>query len=225
MAVPTPTARTVSAEPATCVRIGYGALALTVAPMIYLHLAGSRIVDPVRATVSDYVSVPGGAVLLAISALSLAIATAVLALGLVRTGLRRPGPVGVLFGLGVVGLVASVAFPTNALGSAVSESAVLHRYAAGLFFISLPIAGWLAHRRGVRGVGAMSIVSALAGIVFLISHIPLVFPDLPAGDVISAVLPRGLAERGLLLVDIALLACVGRALGIVAGTAVGRAHR
>jgi hypothetical protein len=186
----------------------FGAIGVAVLAMLVLHLTAAGRLDPVTTTVSDYVSVPGGSALLAWSTLAIAVATAVVAVGLLRA--RVPGAA-VLFGLGSAGLLASIAFPTNAVGAAVSVDTVLHRYAAGLFFVSLPVAALLILRRlPDRGVAWLTALSAVAGIAFLVSHIPLVFPGWPGARVVAAAVPRGLAERGLLVVDLALVAVAGR---------------
>jgi hypothetical protein len=108
--------------------------------------------------------------------------------------------------------LASIAFPTNALGAAVSVDTVLHRYSAGLFFVSLPVGALLTLRRlPDRAVGWLTGLGVVAGVVFLVSHVPLVFPGWPGARVMATMLPRGLAERGLLAVDLALLAVLALA--------------
>jgi hypothetical protein len=185
----------------------WGAIGVAVSAMLVLHLIAADRLDPATTTVSDYVSVPGGSVLLALSALAIAVATAAVPVGLVRA--RVPGAAGLClpFGLGSAGLLASIAFPTNAVGAAVSVDAVVHRYAAGVFFVSLPVAALLTLRRlPDRGVAWLTGLGVLAGVLFLASHVPLVFPDWSGARLVAASLPRGLAERGLLLVDLSLLA-------------------
>jgi hypothetical protein len=56
----------------------------------------------------------------------------------------------------------------------------------------------------------LTALSVVAGIAFLVSHIPLVIPGWPGARAVATVVPRGLAERGLLLVDLALVAVAGR---------------
>jgi hypothetical protein len=187
------------------VRVVFGALGVAVLAMVVLHVLGAGRLDPATTTVSDYVSLPGGAPLLAVAVLGVALATAALPIGLLRAGL--PPTLCWPFGLGCAGLVATVAFPTNAVGTAESPATVLHRYAAGIFFVSLPIAAMtvlrhLPHRALRLGTAA----SVVAGMLFLLSHLPLLFPSWPGAPEIAAVLPRGLAERALLAIDIALLA-------------------
>ncbi|HKN96597.1 MAG TPA: DUF998 domain-containing protein, partial [Pseudonocardiaceae bacterium] len=101
------------------------------------------------------------------------------------------------YGVGCFGLVATVAFPTNAIGTAATVDTVLHRYAAGLFFVSLPVAAALSLRHHPNRAGRLlTAASVLIGLAFLASHL----------RQIAAVLPRGIAERALLVVDIVLLA-------------------
>ena len=173
------------------------ALGVAVAAMAVLHVLGVGHLDPLTTTVSDYVSLPGGAVLLAVAVSGLAVAAGFTAM--------RIGRAGWVLGVGCAGLLATVLFPTNAVGSPVTADTVLHRYMAGLFFVSLPIAALLS-----RLAPWLTVVSVVAGVLFLVSHVPLLFPGWPEAHVIADVLPRGLAERGLLTVDMVLLARLGR---------------
>jgi hypothetical protein len=197
----------------------FGALSVAVLAIVVLHLLGAGHLDPATTTVSDYVSLPGGAALLATAVLAVALATAAVPIGLLRAGLPTKScwP----FGLGCAGLVATIAFPTNVLGTAESPATVLHRYAAGLFFVSLPVAALMVLRRlpnnpsnpnnpnnsnNIVRIGTAA--SVVTGVLFLVSHIPLVLPDWPGAQEIATLLPRGLVERTLLTVDIALLAAL-----------------
>jgi Protein of unknown function (DUF998) len=187
------------------VRVVFGSLGVAVLAIVVLHLLGAGHLDPATTTVSDYVSLPGGALLLATAVLAVALATAAVPIGLLRAGL--PTTLCWPFGLGCAGLVATIAFPTNALGTAESPATVLHRCAAGLFFVSLPIAAMMVLRQlPNRLVRLGTAASVVTGVLFLISHIPLVLPGWPGAPEIAALLPRGLVERVLLTVDIALLA-------------------
>ncbi|HEX3786409.1 MAG TPA: DUF998 domain-containing protein [Pseudonocardiaceae bacterium] len=129
----------------------------------------------------------------------------------------RPSRAGVaaivLHALACAGLLAAISFPTNAVGAAVSLDTVLHRYAAGFFLVGLPVATLLSLRllpdRAVRWLTAASV---LAGLAFVASHVPLVLPDLPGAHRVAELLPRGIAERVLLLVDLTLLGALARAI-------------
>lgn len=191
-------------------RFVVGALVVALGAMALLHLLGIGRLDPLRTTVSDYVALPGGATLLAIAVLGVAAATAGVAAAHVTAG--APRWLAVPYGIGCVGLVGTIAFPTNVIGTATTVDAVLHRYAAGFFFVSLPVAALLSLRRHPsRVAGILTVLSVLVGLAFLASHIPLVLPDWPGADRIAAVLPRGVAERALLVVDMALLAALAAA--------------
>ena len=108
-------------------------------------------------------------------------------------------------------MVASLAFPTNRLGAAVSLDTVVHRYAAGLFFVSLPVAAFLTLRRFPgRGVRWLTLISVVAGVAFLVSHVPLVLPGFPGAHAVATVLPRGIAERVLLAANLVLLCGLAR---------------
>ncbi len=187
----------------------FGAIGVAVLAMLVLHLRGAGRLDPAATTVSDYVSLPGGSALLVLATLAIATATATVGVLLWRRT-RAPGVTG-LFGLGCAGLLASIAFPTNAMGAAVTVDTVLHRYAAGLFFVSLPVAALCALRHLPSPVVAwLTALSVLAGIAFLISHLPLVLPESPGAHLVATVLPRGIAERVLLATDLVLLAGLAR---------------
>jgi hypothetical protein len=195
------------------VGVVFGALGVAVLAMVVLHLLGNHRLAPATTTVSDFVSLPGGAALLAVAVLGVATAAATVLIGLLRTGLPNITRPCLLYGLGCAGLVATIAFPTNVLGTAASSSTVLHRYAAAAFFVSLPIAAVLTrHVVPSAAVGWFTALSILTGIAFLVSHLPLLLPDWPGAPVIATVLPRGLVERALLVVDIALLGTLARSI-------------
>jgi hypothetical protein len=200
-------------RPGGLVGVVFGALGVAVLAMVVLHLLGAGRLDPAATTVSDFVSLPGGAALLAVAVLGVATAAAAVLIGLLATGLPNITRPCLLYGLGCAGLVATIAFPTNALGTVASSSTVLHRYAAAAFFVSLPVAALLTrHVVPSSAVGRLTAVSVLTGIAFLVSHIPLLFPDWPGAREIATALPRGLVERVLLVVDIALLGTLARSI-------------
>lgn len=196
------------------VGVVFGAIWVAVLAMLVLHLYGAGRLDPATTTVSDYVSLPGGFALLTIATLAIAVATAVVPVGLLLARLPNITGLCVLFWLGCAGLLASIAFPTNTVGAAESLDTVLHRYAAGLFFVSLPVAAIILVRRlPSRPLALLTACSVLAGIAFVASHIPLVLPELPGAHLIAAALPRGIAERVLLATDLLLLAGLVRRVG------------
>jgi hypothetical protein len=200
-----------SGGPAGPVGVVFGAIGVAVLAMLVLHLRGAGRLDPLTTTVSDYVSLPGGAVLLTVAVVAIAVATATTAIGLLRAGLPAPAAPSVSFGLGCAGLLAAAAFPTNPIGTVTSLDTVLHRYAAGLFFVCLPVAALLTLRRVPDpATRLLTTASVVASLLFLASHLPLVFPGFPDAHVVGALLPRGLAERTALAVDLTLLASLAR---------------
>ncbi|HVV24877.1 MAG TPA: DUF998 domain-containing protein [Pseudonocardiaceae bacterium] len=177
-----------------------GALSVSLLAMVVLHLLAVGRLDPLTTTVSDYISIPGGTALLGLAVIGLATATAGLAVGALSTGAHRASA---LFGFGCAGLLATIAFPTNVIGTPENLDTVLHRYVAAAFFISLPIAALLLRDRATRPI---TVASMVIGVAFLVSHVPLVFPGWPGAHEIAVVLPRGLAERALLAADMVLIA-------------------
>lgn len=207
-------ARTVSASVAAPVRLVLGGVAVAATAMVVLHVLGAGRLDPARTTVSDYVSLPGGATLLAVAVLALALAAALVPVALARAGLRDPAPPAALFGIGCLGLVGSVVFPTNALGTPGNVDTVLHRCAAGLFFVALPLAALAVWRRldGPAGaLGWLIAASVATSGVFLVSHVPLTLPGAPGHTLVPDLLPRGIAERVTLGADLVLLCSLVRA--------------
>ncbi|MHA6795301.1 hypothetical protein ACVGVM_17570 [Pseudonocardia bannensis] len=88
-----------------------------------LHAAGSTAVDPLSRTISGDVGVPGGYALLGISAVALAVAGCVPAVGPFRAALPRPVLPAVLPAVLLVSCSAALllvaVLPTNAPGAAV----------------------------------------------------------------------------------------------------------
>lgn len=160
-----------------------GCVIVAVAPMGFLHVAGSTAIDPFGQTLSDYVVVPGGYALLGTGAIALAVAGLVVAAGLFRAGLPRPGlPAGLMVSWSAA-LVLVAVFPTNVPGAPPDLSAAVHRYAAAWVSAVLPLIGWLAARRARAAAGwaesATTLVrwSGAAGLLscaFLVAHLPVI---------------------------------------------------
>ena len=165
-------------------KISSVALALTVLPMIYLHLVSIGRLDPLHTTVSDYVSVPGGGAFLALSTIALALATAVLPaqLGLAGGRSRRP-PRSASFS------VASACSPRWSFPP--TRSAPRRRSHRPAPLRGGPVLHRRPDRRGGTGprrprCGRLAaVLSGLVGIAFLLSHMPLVFPGFPHADLIA----------------------------------------
>lgn len=160
-----------------------GGVLITLLTMAYLHLAGAGLVDPVDHTISDYVVVPGGYVLLGVAAAALAGASVALASALSNAGLPRPGPPAALLNSAAAALVLVAVFPTNIPGTEAGVVANVHRVAGGWVFAALPLAAWLVARRARAGADwaasarvltLWSGVTGLLSVAFLLSHVPIV---------------------------------------------------
>lgn len=209
----------------------HGVLALTSflvapVPMVYLHLTQDAGYDAVRHPVSDYVFARYGMVLFAVSALALVVGTVALLRGLIAVGLPRDGRVRALFGTWCGGLVVAALFPTDPAATPTSVSGLVHRYAGAALFASLPWAGLLLARHLKRppappGAGnpvhVLALASVVCSVVFLLTHLSDVAPDLAFAQFAAGF--RGLAERVLLVVDLALLLALTGVLRRMAGTA------
>jgi hypothetical protein len=123
---------------------------------------------PNRLMLSEYVHVPGGLVPFVGGLLALAVAAAAVA----RLVSHLGGPAALVLRAGASAAVAAAAFPTDeSRGPAMSLSAQIHRYAALVVFVSLPLGGWLAVRgnaglrwrlvRGVAGVSSVVVAATL----------------------------------------------------------------
>lgn len=189
-----------------------GALAVAIAVAVGLHVYAAGRLDPVTGTISDYVSVPGAAGPLTLAVMAIAVATGALAVALAHSSLPNPILPCVVLGVAGLGLIAAIAFPTNLPGAPVSADTVLHRFAAGIFFVALPLAGLLVlRRRSDRAARRMTVLSMTTGLAFVVSHVPLVLPGFPGAHLIGTLLPRGLAERALLASELGLLATLALA--------------
>ncbi|WP_214369428.1 DUF998 domain-containing protein [Pseudonocardia sp. H11422] len=209
------------------VSVVLGCVIVAVAPMGFLHVAGSTAVHPLSATISDYAGVPGGYALLGISAVALAVAGCVLAVGLSRAGLPRPALPAALLGTWSAAMLLVAVFPTNAPGTPPDLAAAVHRYAGGWVFAALPLAGWLVARRAreaqawsatSRGLDRLSLVAGGLSLTFLLSHVPIVVLGSPGFPLL------GLVERVLYGVVIVLLLAAARATRPAADRARGPAH-
>lgn len=133
-----------------------------------LHTLGS--VDAMHQMLSDAVSTPAGAVLLAVAAAALVVAAASLA-GATRHAPRR-ALVRTLLAVWAGGLVALVLFPTNLPGSEVTTAAVVHRWGAALAVAVPPLVALLvatSHRLRVA-----ALVTGGAAAVYGLAHLPVV---------------------------------------------------
>lgn len=201
-------------------------------PVVHLHLSAGAAVNPVRQTVSDYALTPGGAGLLALSVFALAAGSAALVTALTLAGLPRPAGTRWLLGSWCAGLAVAGVFPTDPADVPSSLSGNLHRCAGLVMFLAVPLAGWLISRRcreSARWIGwagvlrGLSVGCGIASAVFLVSHAPVVFGDLPVFAWARGIVLLGLVERVLFAAIYLLLFAVAAAVLVTARRAASGA--
>jgi Protein of unknown function (DUF998) len=204
-------------------------VAVAVVCVGYLHLAAG--VSPVSGMVSDYAFTGVGAVLLPAGELALAAALLLVGRGLAVAGLacRWVRALLVTAGLGLV-LVAGV--PADVAGVRASLPGVVHKLGGGLLFAALPLVGLiLAGRFAARPpwrvaaapVRVLTVVSAALYGFFLFTYLPGFGVPLPDGALLTGI--QGLAERGVLLPEVALIVTVAGGLAVLSPTAGARVAR
>ncbi|MBP2340679.1 hypothetical protein JOF41_006857 [Saccharothrix coeruleofusca] len=170
-------------------------IALAAATLVVLELVGAGRMDLFAQTVSDYIALPAGALLIGIAAAGLV--TAGLAATSTATAVVRRV---LLAWCAAVALLA--AFPTNLPNEPVHLSGQIHRCAGALVFILLPVAGVLAARSaGARrwDLTIATVIAAIGSAAFLLPHVPHILAGTDLPDWL------GLAERGALVALAALL--------------------
>lgn len=195
---------------------------LTLAVMVWLHVAFPGAVSPMNGLISDYAWVDTAGPLFTLGVLSLATGTAGLTYALARVEPSRSAAARVLLAGVSVALVTATLFPTDPAPEVSSVSGEIHRWSAALVFTGLPGAGWIlarqtselsSWRRASRAINVVSAVSVLALVSFLLSH-----PGSPVGDLFGGPAFYGLVERGLVLAQIVLILTM--ASGAVASAAM-----
>jgi hypothetical protein len=162
--------------------------------VVVLHVAGALrapAVDPLVHTVSDYVLLPAGHLVLGIAAAALALGATVLTVAAGRAGGSRAA-VALLASWAAAMAVAGIV-PTNVPGTPADVAAAVHRYAGAWIFAVLPLAVvLLAHGPAIRVaarrrvVGLALLTAALSG-AFLLAHLPIVVAGSPAFPLLGGV--------------------------------------
>ena len=169
-------------------------IAVAVLAGLATHVTGGGV-DPVRHMLSDSaVSPAGGALLGAACAALIVVAGTLAAAGGTH---HRSRMVAGLLAVWAVALATIVLFPTNAPGTELTTTAVVHRWGAALTAVVPPMVGLLVAR--TRRLRTLSWLTAAAAAVFGAAHAPAVLWG--AGVVPYA----GLAERVLFGLILALL--------------------
>ncbi|MFY1619307.1 DUF998 domain-containing protein [Micromonospora sp. WMMD736] len=177
-----------------------GGIAVAALLTVIGHLEVNDDLNPWALTISDFaVSDRGGVIDVAM--VVLALATVALLCGLRRTGPPPGRAVELLLGAWVVGLLLAAVVPTNEPGTAMTASAYVHRYASVVAFLALPIGGWLLARRPDL-TSAAGTLRALVVLSLALSA-AMVWSAYPGDRLLI-----GLAERLLILTEVAVLATV-----------------
>lgn len=183
--------------------------ALTGAVTAAAALGYAQVALPGQPLLSDYALVPGGMLPVVIGMLALAWACVSLAYGLAVREPARSAATRVLLLAGAAGLMLSAVFPTDPGNAAIGTLAgEIHRWSAAVVFTTLPVAGWILARGRAplpkwNRVRALSVTSAVALAAYLAAH-----PASFTSPLIGGASYYGLLERGLVLVEIALVVCM-----------------
>jgi hypothetical protein len=169
------------------------AVGIAVWAILVLHVAGGVAgVDPLRHTLSDYVVLPGGYLVLGIAAGAMALAGGLLAVDAHR--LRAGRAVVLLFASWAVAMAVAGIFPTNPPGTPPDVVAAVHRYAGAWVFAVLPVAVLLLARALPtaplavrRRLTALAVLTGLLAAGFLLAHVPIVVLGSPAFALLGGV--------------------------------------
>ncbi|MEU8383842.1 DUF998 domain-containing protein [Streptosporangium sp. NPDC048865] len=196
---------------------GYAAIGAGAVAMLGLHVVTG--LDPVHTVISEYAFEADGW-LLPLSLTLFSVAATIIGTMLARRGEDRAAAL--LVGVWGVCMLLIGAFPTDEPGVPLSMSGGIHRYAAFVAFLTMPIAGLLLARRYAaspyaRPVRLLSLAALGALVLVVLPYVVRMFGvDLTNDDI-----PAGVIQRLVVSFEVAVLAM----LGLVAGARRGRASR
>ncbi|WP_433383772.1 DUF998 domain-containing protein [Actinoplanes sp. CA-142083] len=179
---------------------------IAVVVLLALHcLPDAGGVDPVRETLSEYpVRSAGLGVLFVLALLCANAATALLGAGMARRGLLRVGAETALLVIWCVSLLGLTVFLKDPLGAAGTWYGEVHKACATINFVSLPALGallWWRFRRAARW-RAFAVTAGLLAAASLACATPFAAAFLLHDGSGAA----GLVERGVVALDVALIA-------------------
>lgn len=182
--------------------LGNAAIGGGLAGMAVLHLMSG--LDPLQGMISAYVFAPYGW-LLPVSLTLIAVGSAVLA---VRLAGLHPTPLGrgaaLLIGLWSCCLLLVAGFPTDRPGVSLSLSGGIHRYAAFVAFLSVPIAGLIV--AGMTGSRLRASVLRWLSMAALGSLVLVAVPYvIRALGIDPGAVPAGLTQRLTVVTEVAAL--------------------
>lgn len=192
---------------------GYAAIGAGAVAMLGLHVATG--LDPVHTVISEYAFEAAGW-MLPLSLTLFSVAATIIGAMLARRGEDRA--VALLVGTWGLCMLLIGAFPTDEPGVPLSMSGGIHRYAAFVAFLAMPIAGLLLARRYAaspyaRPVRLLSLAALGVLVLVVLPYVVRMFGvDLTNDDI-----PAGVIQRLVVGFEVAVLAM----LGLVAGARHG----
>lgn len=194
---------------------GYAAIGAGAVAMTGLHLAAG--LDPVHTVISEYAFQPDGW-LLPVSLTFFAAGAIVFGGVLARRGADR-GAATLVCVWGLCMLLIG-AFPTDQPGVPLSMSGGIHRYAAFVAFLTMPVAGLILSRRHAaspyaRAVRLLSLASLGVLVLVVVPYVVRTFGiDLTNDDI-----PAGVTQRLVVVFEVAVLTLLGLLLRVRSGPA------
>jgi hypothetical membrane protein len=185
---------------------GFTAIGTGTGAMLTLHTEAG--LDPLHSVISEYAFQAAGW-MLPLSLTLFALGSALIAEALRRGGADR-WVVALLLTWGVSMFLIG-AFPTDAPGLPLSLSGGIHRYAAFIAFLVMPMAGLLLARtriRYARCVRILSVVALGALVLVVVPYVVRMFGIPLSNDDI----PAGLIQRTVVVTELGVLALAGLAM-------------
>ena len=201
--------------------VSIAGLATAVVATVVGHIGLGPGYDPLKLTVSDY-ALSNRGMTIEIAMVALAFGAVALLAGLRAAGARVRGLPTVLISIWSVGLLIAAIIPTDPIGATtMSTAAYVHRYASVTAFVALPIAAAvLAARFGALGPTWSRLVSTIRRLCVACAFgvALLWYVAFPGGRAMM-----GLVERGLIGVEIIILAVLSISAFRLAGTRIANA--
>ncbi|WP_433242894.1 DUF998 domain-containing protein [Streptosporangium sp. CA-135522] len=187
---------------------GYAAIGAGATAMLGLHVATG--LDPVHTVISEYAFEPDGW-LLPVSLTLFAVGATVFGAALARRGDDRKAAL--LVGIWGLCMLLIGAFPTDAPGVPLSMSGGIHRYAAFVAFLTMPMAGLMLARRHAASPYARSVrLLSLASLGVLVLVVLPYVVRMAGVDLANDDIPAGVTQRLVVVFEVAVLAMLGMVL-------------
>jgi hypothetical protein len=162
---------------------------------IYVEIINAGAVDPLSTTFSEYVHTEQGARLVGVAMLATGFGALTVAGGVRLAGGVWASRLIAVFG---IGLCVLAVFPQEPMDQPLTWHGAIHRYVALAAFTALPLAGVLLGQARRLSYAALAMLAVFVGTF------------LPVTEAISARAVSGLAERILLVLELALLVAFTR---------------